>query len=161
MRWVYILLICCGVFGCENPTTSQLIIPEHIDVQGTARFQAQTEQVFQLLQRRDVDSWQHVRIHIHVIQQGAHSAMWAYEQPPRVEINNRTAFYSVTWYAGVLIHEATHAEFREKSCKDVEQLCIDRQIAVLMRIQAPQHEIQYLQLLDPYYCEINYDYREW
>ena len=160
-----ILCIIFCIVGCSRASSKPkpLVPPAQIEIRGGPRFQRQTQQACVLLENKAAQSWKQVRTYIYVIEQGSHSAMWAYERPPRVEINNVTAFHSLTWYAGVLAHESMHAALYNGAMPNIpvilwngqhaEQVCIAYQISVMRQLNAPYHEIQYLQSLDGTHCD--------
>ena len=91
------------------------------------------------------------------IVQGSHSGMWAYKDPPTYEMNDRTTFYSVTWCAGSIAHDAYHSKLYHDYKRnhsgpvpdkiwtgvDAEKKCLKHQLKVLKRIGAPKHEIDH------------------
>jgi len=133
-----------------------------IEIIGSDEFIDKTKQALDLLQNGSPDAFLKVHKYIGIIEQGRHSAMWAFEEPPRFEVNDVTAFYSATWYAGVLAHESVHSELfyqylaGGKSRKAVpdqvwkereaEILCMKYQAQVLMQIGSPQHEVDHVTL---------------
>lgn len=81
-----------------------------VEIIGEPGFFDQTERALSLLLDRAPDAHAKVLAHIGVIEQGEHSGMWAFEDPPMLDVNDRTAFHSLTWYAGAIAHDATHSE---------------------------------------------------
>ncbi|MBA3010669.1 MAG: hypothetical protein KKF12_22800 [Proteobacteria bacterium] len=109
--------------------------------------------------------------YISIIEQGSQSGMWAYEDPPRYEVNDSTAFYSVTWYAGTIAHDATHSQLYHEykasygieppdtiwTGPNAELFCIEYQTIVAQKISSPKNEIEYLDSLDGTHCDIDND----
>ena len=98
--------------------------------------------------------------------------MWAWEVPPRYEVGDKTAFYSVTWYASTIAHDATHSELYANyqaahpgesvpetvySGVEIERFCNGYQLEVLKRIGAPQNEIDYMATQDGTHCDVDHD----
>jgi|TARA_Y100000310_G_scaffold339182_1_gene431094 hypothetical protein len=83
-----------------------------------------------------------------------------YGASPAIRLTDTTTFYSLTWLAGVLVHEACHlAQYRQveadrgnpfsRKVRDfnsaiTELACIQHQLAVARAIGAPQKEIRQL-----------------
>ena len=132
----------------------------------------QTRAALNVLEQKDPAAYKKIQTYVGIIEQGQHSGMWAWEQPPRYEVNDVTAFFSVTWYASTIAHDATHAELYaqyqaahpgesvpEDAYGDVpiERFCIGYQLEVAKRIGAPQSEIDYLSTLDGTHCDVDHD----
>jgi hypothetical protein len=97
--------------------------------------------------------------------------MWAYEQPPRYTVGDPTAFYSVTWYASTIAHDATHSEFYHQYLAlngepvpdsvwggvEVERFCISYQLDVLRRIGGTAYEVDYLAKQTGTHCDVDGD----
>ena len=152
---------------------SDFIQTSTFDVQviGSNDFVVQTEEALELLKNDAPDAFEKINKYVGIIEQGEHSGMWAYENPPRYEVNNSTAFASVTWYAGTIAHDATHSELYHEyqavhgvappyeiwASQDAELFCIQYQLATALKIGAPEHEIEYLRNLDGNHCDIDND----
>ena len=143
-----------------------------IKIIGTSEFIIQTRSALALLEENDHDAFVKVQTYVGIIEQGEHSGMWSWEVPPRYEVGDPTAFYSVTWYASTIAHDATHSELYHQyaaqhpgeyvpeevySGVPVEQFCNLYQLEVLKRIGAPQGEIDYLSTLDGTHCDVDND----
>ena len=81
-----------------------------VEVIGNDDFIGQTRIALNLLEKKAPDALRKVQKYVGIIEQGKHSGMWAYKDPPRFVVNDRTAFFSETWYAGSIAHDATHSE---------------------------------------------------
>lgn len=148
-----------------------LIDIKSIKIIGNNEFITQTEDALALLQNLMPNSFEKVQQYVGMIEQGEHSGMWAYEDPPKYVVSDTTAFFSVTWYAGTIAHDATHSELYHEylnrygfpvaddiwSGVSAEIFCIKYQIDVMEKINAPQFEIQYLNDLDGTHCDIDGD----
>ncbi len=143
-----------------------------IRIKGDAEFIAQTRAALILLEEKYPDAFKKVQTYIGIIEQGEHSGMWVWENPPRYEVGEATAFFSVTWYASTIAHDATHSELYTQyqithpnqtvpedayGGVDIERFCIGYQLEVSKRIGAPQSEIDYLSTLDGTHCDLDYD----
>ena len=163
-------------------STSQLIIqptstsdPTNyggIKIKGNSEFITQTRAAFTLLEKKDPEAFIKIQTYVGIIEEGEHSGMWAWEVPPRYEVNDVTAFYSVTWYASTIAHDATHSELYAQYAAshpgefvpeeayggvEIERFCIGYQTEVARHIGAPQSEIDYLLTLDGTHCDIDKD----
>ena len=143
-----------------------------IKIKGNAEFVVQTRAALTLLEQKDLDAFRKIQTYVGIIEQGEHSGMWAWELPPRYEVGDVTAFYSVTWYASTIAHDATHSELYAQYQSahpgepvpeeayggvDIERFCIGYQLEVAKRIGAPQSEIDYLSSLDGTHCDVDND----
>ena len=153
--------------GAANPAAYG-----RIAIVGEPKFVAQTRAALALLERKDIEAFTKVQTYIGVIEQGKHSGMWVWESPPRYEVGNVTAFFSVTWYASTIAHDATHSELYAryymahpgKAVPEeiyggvaIERFCNAYQIEVLKHINAPQSEIDYMATLDGTHCDLDRD----
>ena len=143
-----------------------------VRIEGSPEFITQTRAALSLLESNAPDAYQKTQTYVGLIQQGQHSGMWAWEDPPRYEVGDTTAFYSVTWYASTIAHDATHSELYHQylylhpgeSVPDdawggveIERFCNGYQLDVLKRIGAPQNEIDYMSTLDGTHCDVDKD----
>lgn len=174
---VFILVVSSSFLlkGCSSKSPTDSTLTEStltsIKIKGTREFVSQTENALHMLQEHAVDAFQKAQNYIGIIEQGEHSGMWAYDNPPRFVVNDASAFYSKTWYAGIIAHDATHSELYhnyistygspvpddEWTGQGAELFCNAYQIYVLQRIGAPQHEIEYISNSDGTHCDIDGD----
>jgi hypothetical protein len=177
----WFILAACGGLSAPVTSTPQLPNPTPpsppfhyggIEIKGGAEFTTQTVAALTLLKQKAPDAFQKIQTYIGIIEEGKHSGMWAWEQPPRYEVGDQTAFYSVTWYASTIAHDATHSELYAQyqaahpnqpvpedayGGVEVERFCIGYQLEVSKQIGAPQSEIDYLSTLDGTHCDLDYD----
>jgi len=130
------------------------------EIVGSARFKHQIRQALTLLKTKDKAGYLIVTKYVGRIQQGERSGMWADKTPPTYEVNDATAFYSLTWCAATIAHDSFHSKLyhdyrnpRKKRSAKVpdsvwtgtvaEQKCMSHQLAVMKRIGAPEREIAY------------------
>jgi hypothetical protein len=155
----------------EAPTTDPHIYGS-IRIDGSPEFIAQTRAALSLLESNAPDAHLKVQTYVGIIQQGQHSGMWAGENPPRYEVGDATAFYSVTWYASTIAHDATHSELYIQYAAahpgeavpeqawggvEIERFCNGYQLDILQRIGTPQNEIDYMSTLDGTHCDVDHD----
>jgi hypothetical protein len=166
--------------GCPPPTgpgTGTDIDPAvaafvtTIEIRGDDAFIRQTREALHLLQQKAPDALAKIEAYVGIIEQGQHSGMWAYEEPPRFEVSDVTAYESVTWYAGAIAHDATHSElyhvYEEEhgpsvpydvwASAEAERVCIAYQVTVMEQIEAPEYEIESLRGADGTHCDVDGD----
>ncbi len=168
--WIAILAFsaaCIPSIPLHDPT-----IYGNIKIIGSSKFVTQTHSALALLETKAPNAFIKAQTHIGVIEQGEHSSIWAWETPPRYEVGDATAFFSVTWYASTIAHDATHSELYAQyqaahpgvpvpedayGGVEVERFCNAYQIEVLKHIGAPQSEIDYMYTLDGNHCDLDSD----
>jgi len=143
-----------------------------IEIRGNAEFVTQTIEALTLLEQKAPVAFIKIQTYVGIIEQGQHSGMWAWEQPPRYEVGDTTAFFSVSWYASTIAHDATHSELYTQyqaahpgeavpedayGGVEIERFCIGYQLEVAKQIGAPQGEIDYLSTLDGTHCDLDND----
>jgi hypothetical protein len=174
------LAVCMGIIMPASRTRLTLhpmppSPPSHysgIEIRGNAEFVKQTRAALILLDQKAPAAFEKIQTYIGMIEQGEHSGMWAWENPPRYEVGNATAFFSVTWYASTIAHDATHSELYAQyqaahpnqpvpevayGGVEIERFCIGYQLDVSKQIGAPQSEIDYLSTLDGTHCDLDHD----
>ncbi|CAG1013010.1 hypothetical protein ANAEL_04575 [Anaerolineales bacterium] len=176
----FILTACMGL-SIPVTSTPQTLLPMPpsppssyggIEIRGEDQFVAQTIAALTLLEQKAPDTFQKIQTYVGIIEQGEHSGMWAWEVPPRYEVGDSTAFFSITWYASTIAHDATHSELYTQyqiahpgepvpdsafGGVEIERFCIGYQLEVARRIGAPQSEIDYLSSLDGTHCDLDND----
>ena len=156
----------------QPTSTNDPSIYGEIKILGNPEFVTQTRAALALLEEKDPEAFNKIQTYIGIIEHGEHSGMWAWEIPPRYEVGDATAFYSVTWYASTIAHDATHSELYAQyqiahpgqpvpqeafSGVEIERFCNGYQLEVLKHIDAPQSEIEYMSTLDGTHCDIDRD----
>jgi hypothetical protein len=148
-----------------------------LEINGTATFKEQVTNSLALLRSRSPESYGVVTTYIGRISQAKHSGMAAYENPPTMELNERTAFYSVTWCASSIAHDSIHSKLYNDYRKlhpegayapdavwtgeEAERQCREQQMRVLQQLRAPLNEIKWLSQTNNRYWEIDYSKRDW
>ncbi|MCC6736706.1 MAG: hypothetical protein IT534_11360 [Bauldia sp.] len=148
--------------------------PEYfgIAIRGSSAFVTQTIAALGLLRGLAPDAFHKIQTYIGVIQQADITGMVAYAVPPRYEVADETAFYSITWYASTIAHDAVHSELYHRHVADhpgvpvapdawtgvsVERFAIGFQLDVSRRIGGPEDEILYLEGQTGDHCDIDSD----
>jgi hypothetical protein len=155
-----------------EPSATWTTVPDDILIHGSDAFVQQTRQALDLLRVKAPDAYSIVTTYVSIIEEGEHSGMWANEEQPRYEVNDKTAFYSLTWYASTIAHDATHSELYHKYLDshpgqgvpdDIwigvgpEKFCIAFQLDVLKRIGGPSSEVDYLATQTGTHCDLDGD----
>lgn len=166
--WLYIGMVAsslCLLPGCWEATCDV----DNIQVRGSEEIVSQTEAALALLKESAPDAYQRAQEYIGAIAEGPRSTMDASRTPPTFWVNGETAFYSVTWYACVIAHEATHSKLYHECLEahggpvpydawgsfEAERTCIEFQMDVAERIGAPQYEIDHLAAQDGTHGDTN------
>lgn len=169
----------------ENAVINEVYTGSHsINIEGSERYRKQVKSGLDLLASKAKKEYEFIENHIGVISQHEKSGMVAWENPPRYQMSNRTAFYSLTWCAGTIAHDAYHSFLYKKHSPQngkrtpynkwagfaSERQAIDFQIKVMKKIGASSHEIDYLKSLDGTHGDVNgdgkltredYELRDW
>jgi hypothetical protein len=142
-----------------------------IEIEGSLKYRKQVEGCLNLLSKKAKIEYKMIKDNIGIISQNGKSGMRAWENPPRYQMSDRTAFYSLTWCAGTIAHDAYHS-FLYKKYSPVgggkppyekwagissEKKSIDFQLSVMGKIGASGHEINYLKSLDGTHGDVNGD----
>jgi hypothetical protein len=160
---VFALLIAFAFFqACDCASAAE---PEII---GSAQFSNQVHQALALLASKDGEAYAIVTNYVGRIQEGEHSGMWAYKTPPTFELNDTTAFYSITWCAATIAHDSFHSKLYHDYQQthegdvpafiwvgtDAEKQCMTHQLAVMEQIGASKREIDYAKTMaDGHYAK--------
>ncbi|HEY4417127.1 MAG TPA: hypothetical protein VGO57_15670 [Verrucomicrobiae bacterium] len=128
-----------------------------------------------LLQIKTPAAYQIITNNIEIIDESTHSGMEASITHPTFDLNDRSAYFSPTWCAGVIAHDSFHSKLYHdyqkshagKMPDDVwighaaEQKCLKHQTQVLQEIGAPKAEIDYCAAISPAYADVPYTNRNW
>jgi hypothetical protein len=119
-----------------------------IVIEGNKKFTKQTKDALTLIQKskRDFNKAAH---YLKKIKQAEKS--WMDLENSQFNVGNLTAFYSVEWYAGTIVHDTYHYYLQNvkkflwvpKNFRKHEQFCLNEQIRFLRKINAPQNLIKY------------------
>jgi len=159
---------CIYLSGCNHPLKPG---GTGIEIRGSKAFVVQVDRSLKLLENKAPYAYEIIINNVGRIEQGEHSGMWANITPPTFELNDRTAFYSVTWCAGSIAHDSYHSKLYHDYKKihsgpvpdiiwggqNVELECIKHQINALKQIGAPKLEIDHCRQQDGSHYDINKD----
>ena len=166
------------VSGCVPPDGYQ---PRHFDslvIQGTPKFDEQVEKALTLLKAQSPAGYATVTNYIGIIEEYKHSGMDVRHKPPCFQLNGYSAYYSVSWCAGVIAHDSFHSklyfDYKKQHPRAIwvpskvdggevaERACLEYQLAVLKEIAAPANEIDWCrQSQTNRYWEVKYEHRNW
>lgn len=170
--WLALLVFSAACGWILQPVVTDPTTHGRITIRGSSKFIEQTHSALALLEQNDSEAYTRIQTYIGIIEQGKHSGMWAWESPPRYEVGDATAFFSVTWYASTIAHDATHSKLYAQyqlahpgepvpdgafGGVPVERFCNAYQLEVLQHIHAPQSEIDYMGTLDGDHCDLDHD----
>jgi hypothetical protein len=138
-----------GAFCCALAADPEIV--------GSLRFTNQVHQALVLLRTKDTNAYVIVTNYVGRIQEGARSGMWAYKTPPTYEMSAVTAYYSVTWCAATIAHDAFHSKLYHDhrmvhggavpdavwTGMGAEKQCMKHQLSVMEHIGSSQWEIDY------------------
>ena len=173
MRLVFALvavLVVCG--GCRSLSARRF---DSLVIRGTPQFGQQVESALQMLREKSPAGYATVTNYVGIIRQGKHSGMRAEENPPVFELNDRSAYHSVTWCAGVIAHDSFHSKLYHDHRKangslvpgeiwvghEAERKCLAHQQKVLKELGAPAAELDYCSKLSLDYSDGPYGKRDW
>lgn len=142
-----------------------------IKIEGSGKYIKQVKSCLDLLASKSKEEYDLIEDYVGVISQSSKSGMRAWENPPRYQMGNQTAFYSQTWCAGTIAHDAYHSLLYKKYLPidgtrtpyekwagfSSERQAIEFQIKVMQKIGASPHEIDYLKQLDGTHGDVNGD----
>ena len=161
--------------GCNRSASQVSERFDNLSIRGTPQFVRQVDGALVLLRARAPSAYAIVTNQVGIIRQAEHSGMRADEQPPVFDLNNRSAFQSVTWCAGVIAHDSLHSQLYHDYRKahptpvppgawtghDAETRCLAHQVLVLGQIGAPASEVSYCKAIKPDYADVPYEKRNW
>jgi hypothetical protein len=139
----------------------------NIEIEGSVRFAVQTSNALVLLKTKAPDAYRTVTNYVGAIQEAGRSGMMAYGNPPVFEMDDSTAFSSLTWCAGAIAHDSMHSklyhDYQENqpgfvppavwSGPEAEHKCLVHQLQVLQEIGASNYEIQYCAHTPDDFCD--------
>ncbi len=142
-----------------------------IIVNGNERFVQHVSSCLDLLARKYPEAYKFSQKYIGIIAQNRRSGMIAWGNPPIYNMSDTTAYYSLTWCASSIAHDAYHSylyqKFKPKGSQrtpdrywadfKAERLAIQYQTRVAKKIGADQHEIDYLGTLDGKHADVDGD----
>jgi len=162
------------VSGCAAPKEGKRF--DSVVIRGTPGFSERVENALALLKTNSPGAYGIVTNYVGIIEQAKHSGMRASSKPPKFDLNERTAFYSLTWCAGTIAHDSFHSKLYADYLKEhpkrrvpdkiwmgeeAEKRCLEHQVAVLQEIGAPTREVTWCGETTNRYWEVKYRNRTW
>lgn len=177
-----ILLLVLFSATCSSASVRESLPP--ILLEGDDKFVSQVRSCLDLLKNKSKKEYKLITKHIGVIVQHEKSGMLAWATPPRFQLSEKTAFYSLTWCAGAIAHDAYHSFLYQKHLPRngkhtpshkwagfaSEKKAIKFQIRVMTKIGASDRELNYMKSQDGLHGDVNgdgkltkedYDKRDW
>ncbi len=159
----------------EGPAVSSL--PEiksfthTMRIEGDALYIQQVNHCLDVLASRAEEEYQVVLEHIGVISQNSRTGMKAWEDPPRFDMSNTTAFSSGPWCANSISHDAYHSylykgyklspyrrtEYELWAGFEAERKAIAYQLESAEKIGMSSDLVVYLKSLDGSHGDVNGD----
>lgn len=120
-----------------------------IIVEGNKKFFKQTREALKLIESESKADFNKIKKHLKKIKQVKESGM-IFEKA-QFNVGNKTAFHSVEWYAGAVVHDTHHYYLHAvkkflwtpRNFSRHEKLCLDEQIRFLKKIDAPKRWIKH------------------
>lgn len=142
-----------------------------LSIIGDDAFVARVRFALALLETRCPEAYDQIHRYIPRVYQGEHTGMWAYSDPPTLELGRATFEASPTWLASTIAHESLHSKLYQ-DCRatgvgnvppnvwtgtKVEKQCNEYQIVVLRSLRAPAPEILWLNYQDGTHWDTDHD----
>ncbi len=152
----------------KNLNSKELVI------KGTSEFKNQISQALDLLKEKAPEAYDMVNEYVGTIEQRKRTSMGAQKMPPRMSMADKSTYFSLTWCAGTIAHEAFHSklyhDYRRKhpwrfwpvprkiwANFETERKCVKYQLEVLKQINAPIGEIFNVAKQDGTHGDLNRD----
>lgn len=147
----------------EPPTTtpppSRMGRWSEISIIGDSSFISQSEAALQIIRSQTPDIYEWVVHYVGILRQYYISGMWHYLDPPEFRIGTESYSGSVTWLAGIIVHDAKHSmqayhapgtfdDPYSQSWADAEYEANLYQMEFFRRINAPLSYITHLEELN-------------
>jgi hypothetical protein len=116
LMWLHLLFWQVRAWADEEPTGQGHRQIEHhgIVITGTPAFTTQVQSCLNLLAAQTPDDLTFIQQYMGAIKQHSKSGMLVWADPPRYEMSSKTAFYSLTWCANTIAHDAIHSRLYQK-----------------------------------------------
>jgi hypothetical protein len=132
---------------------------EQIEIIGSLQYVKQIVKALELLKKKASQKFSTVKKYIGRIEDFPRSEMAPWENPPTFYFSKKSAFYSITWCASDIVHDAHHSKlyldywkkykkqppYSVYGGKKIELECFKHQILVSKQIGAPVSEIIHLE----------------
>lgn len=162
-----------------NECNSLVECEQRLIIENDPSCQGEVQNALNLLKSDSADNYYYALKYIGSInceEQG--SGIYVWQDPPTVTLGKSTVGVGTVWLAGVLVHEAKHAElYREYLAQNPgassvpeniyggeasEQKSLDKQYRALTEIGADQSTLDYVkQVINDKYWEVDYKDRWW
>jgi len=140
---------------------------DDIEITGNEKFVNQVQKSLLMIKEKAPEEFAVINNYVGEIRQSITSMMWRKLNPPRFDLTEKSAFYSVTWCAAIIAHDSYHSKLYQlgksydpndfESLKKEELLCMEHQIGVMKKIGAPINEIKYAKSCDGTHPDVNKD----
>jgi hypothetical protein len=177
IRLIIVTLLFVGILKLVFWNKEKAIINEvyafshSIDIEGNEKYRKQVKSCLDLLALKAKKEYELIENNVGVISQHGKSGMRAWENPPLYQMSDKTAYYSLTWCAGTIAHDAYHSFLYKKHSLNngkrtpynkwagfsSEKQATDFQLKVMKKIGASPHEVDYLRTLDGTHGDVNGD----
>ena len=153
---------------------TNLVAPT-VKIVGGSDFQLQVSKSLLLLKLVDFETFVSVTNAVGIVQEDSKTSAAATNRPPMVRMTSNTAFHSLTWCAGALVHEAHHIALAKRrgetnqfnpvfgnvrGYKDYQRdelECFALELQILKKMNAPRSEIDFVRSQDGTHFDPNRD----
>jgi hypothetical protein len=120
-------------------------------IKGPDKFIKQTISALDLIKKKSKKDYNKIKKYLKVIKNSKQSGMVL--EKAQFNVANKSAFYSVEWYAGIIIHDVHHYylhhvkkfPWKKKNFLKHEHLCFDEQLRFLKKIKAPKKILEHIE----------------
>lgn len=91
------------------------IMPAALGIKGNAKFRKAVTEAVEVLWYADKDTYEFVRDNLSEIRNGNNTGFYKDSGGRVAEISNANAFYTKTWLAGILAHQAYHSWYERRA----------------------------------------------
>ena len=121
-----------------------------INIIGSRKFTEKTIDSLDWIKHKSHEDYIKIRKYLKTIKQARQSLMVL--EKAQFNVNVRSAYYGVEWYAGIIVHDVHHYylhaiqgfKWAPKNFAKHEYLCFDEQLRFLRKIQAPEWTIDHV-----------------
>ena len=145
-----------------------------IKIIGDKKFILNTEKALQLIKNGHIESFLFIKKYVGVIKQSDFSGIDVFSEQPTFLVGNKTSDSNSYWYASCILHDAEHSflyfslkekgedDLRGYQGYDAEMYCLEKQIELLKKINAPSYLIEYANTLkESNWYDIPVSRRKW
>jgi hypothetical protein len=157
----------------ENTSTNP--VAPSVKIEGNGDFQLQVTKALLLIKLCDFEMFARVTNAVGIVREDSETSAAATNRPPMVRMTSNTAFHSLTWCAGGLVHEAHHISLAKrrgdtnqinpvfgnvrgyKDYQREELECFALELEILKKMNAPRDEIDFVRSQDGTHFDPNRD----